>query len=106
MKISDLFKRKSEQPEYLPITADQRSLITKSIKSSNANMMLSKDKYVLDYNVHATVNNLGLAFYNTKESLMVSVAHYSSGGKTPLLHTNHSVKSSQDIDDLISKYSR
>lgn len=113
--ILDIFKKKPEpaKPKRLDITEEQRDMIRKNFSDHNADVKYSKEQegsiYVLPKNITANAGTGRFAFTNEDGKLMVSVGwHRSKEDRmnprvSPMIHTDHEIKTEQDLKDLIKQ---
>lgn len=100
-----LFKKKQNDPTYVPVTPEQRDLIKSVFADSNAHIKLTPNgDYVLPYNVHARSGTAAIAFYSLDGQLMASVAHYRNARfkhtDRPVIHSDHAINSVADLEKL------
>lgn len=106
--LLDIFKKKSKdkRPELQHLTQDQRDLIKKHFPSSNADLKLTKDEYVLPHNAHARHGSLLIAFRNEGGQLKASVAHHADSSDArnpnvaPIAHTDHVATTDNHMKDI------
>lgn len=113
--ILDIFKKKPApvKAKRENITDEQRDMIRKNFSDHNADVKWSKEQdgsiYVLPKNVTANAGTGRFAFTNEDGKLMVSVGwHQSKEGRmnprvSPMIITDHEIKSEQDLKDLIKQ---
>lgn len=74
--LKKLFKKK-EEDKLTPLTDEDRALIKKHFKNTNADVKLGKD-YVLTHNVHGSHGKGLIAFYKENGSIKAGIAYHSS----------------------------
>ncbi len=106
--ILDVFRKKKVEPQYLPLTPEQRQLIQKHFPQSNVAMRMGgpESEYVLPQNVHTTHGKVRIAFRNEDGQLKASVAHHHSSRDAgdpkvvPTFHSDHGIDSDEDMEKL------
>lgn len=113
--ILDFFKKKPEpvKPKRENITDEQRDMIRKNFSDHNTDVKWSQEQegsiYVLPKNVTANAGIGRFAFTNEDGKLMVSVGWHRSREDrmnprvSPMIHTDHEIKTEQDLKDLIKQ---
>lgn len=109
--ILNIFKKK-QQPlsKMMPLTVEQRQLIKKNFKSSNALEKYGDEQsqYVLPFNANATHGKGTIAFRNESDVLIANVSYHASKEDalnpkvSPMASKDIIIKDQNDLDKLKS----